>query len=215
MRVGFFALYEILIRTKWKFHCGFLDTVESYLSEVTDDWEKDIDRQALEIEDEDLRDGFYEFHSEDYHELLEYKAILLNSFFTTSYALFERQLTTICDFAKQRDGTPFSVRDFGTQNYPEKVKEYLEKLKVEFPKDTTEWQRVRIYQGIRNKIMHEGGYVKGSWNYYDAAKNMGTVSGDKEDVYSEQLKLTRPMCEEAAHTFERFLVMVRKAVAEL
>ena len=215
MRLGLFSLYEILIRTEWKFHRGFLDTVEPYLSEVSDDWQNDIQRQAQEIKNEDMRDEFYERHSEEYHELEEYKAILLNSFFTTSYALFERQLMMMCAFAKQRSSTPFSVRDLGTQDYAGKVKVYLEKLDVAFPKDTTEWQNIHIYREIRNKIVHEGGYVKGNWNYYDLAKNRGILSGYKEDLYSEQLKLTRPMCEEAIRTFERFLIMVHKAVSEM
>ena len=215
MRVGFFAGYELIIRTEWKLHRGFIDIVESHLTEIANDWQTDIDRQAQEIEGEDDRDLFYELHSEGHYEFEEYKAILLNSFFTTSYALFERQLMRICSFAKERSGTPFSVQDLGTRDYLEKAKVYLEKLGVKFPKDTSEWEKVHIYQGIRNKITHEGGYVKGSWGYYDSAKSMGIVSGDKEDVYSERLKLTRPMCEEAARTFERFMVMVHKVASEL
>ena len=186
--------------------------VESYLSEVIEDWAKDIDQQALKIEDAAVREEFYAYHGEDYDELQKYRLILMNSFFTTSFALFQSELEMMCNFAKERTGTPFSVEDFGSRDYTNNAKVYLEKLNVTFPRDTPEWRKIRIYQGIRNKIMHEDGFVGRDWKYFDEAKGMGILPfrGD-----FGELKLSRLICEQAVNDFERFLLMVHAAIADL
>ena len=118
----YYSIYEMIVTDEWKYHRGFLNMVESYLSELIEDWTKDIDRQALKIEDAAVREEFYAYHGEDYDELKKYRLILMNSFFTTSFALFQSELEMMCNFAKERTGTPFSVEDFGSRDYTNNAK---------------------------------------------------------------------------------------------
>ncbi len=170
-----------------------------------------MDQQAQQIHDEEQRKIFYESQQDVYDEFQQYQDILLNSFFSTSFALFERQLAIICNFAKEVTKSKSSAKDLGSRDYLNNVKIYLKKRGVQFPGNTPEWNKVRIYQGIRNKIMHAGGYVHYDWKYSNDAKSMGIISGGG----FERLKLTRPICEEAVNNFEKFLIMVHKAVGDL
>ena len=218
MTAELFSFYEFVIKTEWKSHRGFLDTVEPYLSDLVDNWQKDVDQQVKAIEEEGLKDCFIHSKLEIRDELQEYNAILLDSFFTISYALFERELIWLCNFAQQHSGSPFSVRDLGHRDYINRTKVYLETLGIEFPKTSPEWNKIRIYQGIRNKLIHEGGYVDGNWKYLNDSQtmgivsNIGVVSGDTDFA---KLRLTLQVCKEATTNFEKFLMMVYKAIADL
>lgn len=209
--VGFYESYDHVIRYSWKNQRQFLGIVEPYLDDLASNWEQEMNRQAQHIEDAEYRRIFYESHEDIYDEFQQYQVILLNSFFTASFALFERQLMMLCSFAKQSSGTPCSVRDLGSRDYTNNAKVYLKRLGVNFPSDKLEWSRIRTYQRIRNKVMHGGGYINHDWKYFSDAKNIGVISGHG----SEQVKLTRSICEEAVNNFEKILMMVHKAVGDL
>ena len=75
------------------------------------EWTKDIDQKAQNLEDEDIADQFYEMWAEDMFIMDQHKVILMNSFLTFSFALFEHHLTTLCGHAQRRRCIPFSVGD--------------------------------------------------------------------------------------------------------
>ena len=200
--------YDHVISSQWKIHRQFLEEVESYLTDIVDKWHQ----QAQGIEDEEERKFFYEVREDAYSDICEYHDILLNSFFSTSLALFEHQLVRLCDSAQRREKTPFSVKDLGSRNYMDNAKTYLKRLDVKFPADTSEWSNIRIYQEIRNKIIHEGGYVPCRWGHFDYAKKKGIISNGGIRL---RLELTRQICEEAVRDFEKFIMMVYKAVDDM
>ncbi len=207
-RTGMDAIEHMLISHDWNRHRQFLELLEPHLDEVVDSWRQELDRQARQIEDEEQRDEFYHFYSDDYHDMQRHSVILMNSFFSASYALFEYHLTWLCDHARQRHDNPFSVNDL-KYSLTRRVKEYLTKLDIPFPSDAPEWPEINRYQEIRNKIMHEGGYVSCRWDNYSYAEINGII-----DTYTEQLALTRPFCEKALNDFERFLLKVSRATRQ-
>ena len=157
MLIGWDEAEWFLMSHRWELHSRFLDLVEPHLENTLRDWEQAIEQQAQQIDDEEARDEFYEFHSDEYHERLEFRGILMNSFFSASFALFENQLIRICRSAQRNGGSPFSVKDLGSFPPTDRAKTYLQKLGVPFPADTAKWQEITDYREVRNKIMHEGG----------------------------------------------------------
>ena len=75
MLVGWSEAEWFLRSHKWELHGRFLDLVEPHLENTLRDWEQAVEEQAQEIDDEDARDRFYDFHSDEYHERLEFKSI--------------------------------------------------------------------------------------------------------------------------------------------
>lgn len=199
---------RILISHKWEIHRRFLDLVEPHLETTLRDWEQAIGQQAQRIVDEAERAEFYEFHSDEYHERIEFRVILMNSFFSASFALFENQLLRICRSAQRHSGSPFSVRDLGSSSPTDRAKMYLQRLGVAFPADTEEWHEATRYREIRNKLMHEGGELpsKGDITDFAHAKQIAsTWSGNPI------LELTRQFCVDAVTLLERLLLEIHRA----
>ena len=88
---------------------------------------------------------------------MEFGVILMNSFFSASFALFANQLLRMCRSAQRHSGSRFSVRDLRSSSPTDRAKTYLQRLGVAFPADTEEWHEITRNREIRNKIMHEGG----------------------------------------------------------
>ena len=208
MLIGWNEIERSLISHRWELQGRFLDLVEPHLDNTLRDWEQAIERQAQQIDDEDVRDEFYEFHSDEYHERLGFRGILMNSFFSASFALFENQLMRICRSAQRNYGSPFSVKDLGSSSPPDRAKTYLQKLGVLFPVDTAEWREITKYREIRNKIIHEGGDLPLEGHVTDFAKAKQIVSTWGG---SPNLELTRPFCDEALGNLRRFLLEVHRA----
>ena len=55
MKIGMMAIEEMVIDFEWQKYSGFLDIMEPYLSELTTNWNQEIEDKAQEIEDEDER----------------------------------------------------------------------------------------------------------------------------------------------------------------
>ena len=208
-RKGMDAFENMLITHQWKRHRQFLSLLEPQLDDVVRDWELAIQEQAEQIDD-DKRDEFYEFLSDEYHDMEHHRSILTNSFFTASFALFEYHLTWLCSHVQQRHNNPFSVNDL-KYSLTNRVKSYLKKLGVPFPDNAPEWKDIIKYQEIRNKIMHEGGNVSCEWAHLKYAECNGIVSNGGEP---QKLELTRSFCEKATGDFERFLLMVSHAARQ-
>ncbi len=191
----------------------FLRLLEPHVNEAFKDWKQAIDQEAEQIHDEEQRDIFYDFHSDDFYEHQQYKSILMNSFFVSSYAFFECQVMEICYSTQQALRCPFSVNDLKSHSATTGAKVYLKKLGVAFPSDTSEWNEITHYNRIRNKIMHEDGSFDSEWQTREYAKKNGIVSSwhIDRDIGVMQLELTQPFCEEALDNYNLFLRKLHRA----
>ena len=182
--------------------------MELHLEDTLRDGEQPIEQQAQQIDDEDARDEFKEFHSDEYHERLEFRGILMNSVFSAPFALFENQLMRICRIAQRHCGNPFSVKNLGSSSPIDRAKTYLQKLGVPFPADTAEWQEIIKYREVGNKIMHEGGDLplEGPVSDFAKAKQIVSTWGG-----CPNLELTRQFCDDALRTLRRFLLEFHRA----
>lgn len=192
MKVSFQTLASEIwrIRYEWKIYRRFLDSLEGHVSSVMLDLNQMIERE----DDEERREFLRELNEDDYYNFLQFKAILLNSFFTGSYALFEYHLRQLCRISE------------GEEFYASGAAKHLTKLGIAFPSDTTEWKNIKRYRAIRNKIVHEGGSVEKEWSDLDYAKGKGILEPPR------YIKVTRPFCDEACNDFVNFLLKVYEAI---
>ena len=189
-----------LIQYEWRIYRRFLNSLEGHVSGIL----RDID-QMLEREDDEGRREFLHERNEDYYtDSLQFKVILLNSFFTASYALFEHHLRQLCRIP------------VGEEFYASHAAKHLTKLGIAFPIDTPEWKNINRYRAIRNKIVHEGGVVSKEWNHFDYAKSRGIIEPSEVPPDSLEppryIKVTRPFCDEACNDFMNFLIQVYEAI---
>ena len=202
-------LERMLISGKWELHRRFLDLAEPHLETTWQDFLREIEQQAQQIDDKRGREEFYEFYvPEEYFDHQELLVILTHSFFVASFALFENQLLQICKNAQRKCGNPISVGDLGSRSPTDRAKTYLAKLGIQFPADTPEWSEITKYREIRNKIVHQGGNLPPEGNVTHFAKAKQVVSSDAEGT---RLELTRQFCDESLGNLRRFILKVHTA----
>ena len=126
----------------------------------------------------------------------------MNSFFSSSFALFEHQMLRICKEAQKHSGSRFSVKDMGGSSPIDQSKKYLERLGLDFPAGGSDWKEIVRYRQIRNLVMHGGGSLpdRGDLLDYVNAKEIAASLGGRE------LELSRAFCEEALNTLNEFLL---------
>ena len=89
-RTDFFSLGTELRIGKLK---DYLETLKKQLEVITKDYEKDIEEEALKIENKHARDEFYELSGEQHWDYTKaFPRILLNSFHVMAYTLLESEI---------------------------------------------------------------------------------------------------------------------------
>ena len=205
-----YAMEHLTVAYEWSRHRNFMNTLEPQLEVAFTDWQQFVSERLRETEDEIEKDFFIDYYNDGVEDFQHHQVILVNSFFTGSWSLFEHQLTKLCDLVKCRSGNPFSVRAF-RGSFTDVAKDYLKKLGVDFPAGTApEWPRIKKYQEVRNKIIHQGAAVPRKWGYYKWAEGKGIVNDSRK---VPRFELTRSFCTEAADDFEEFLSQVITEIA--
>ena len=210
MKIGLMALEEMAIEFEWQKYNGFLEVMEPYLSELTTNWNQEIEDKAQELEDEEERSDFFAFFADDYENFRQFNVILANSFFSTAYFFFEHSLMMMCQRTKTIHDCPFAVTDINARTNLDRAKKYMKRLGVQFPSNVPEWSEIKRYNTVRNAIAHNGGIVLPNWRACELefVKRKGILAGAGNNT---RLELTRSFCEEALVTFQRFLVQVARA----
>lgn len=198
---------ELILTSEFEAHRESLELVEHGLRETLLRKAEEIKEAARaagnEEEYQELMSGGYGYEQES--EEGQSMAIVFNSFFVTSFALFEHKLFRICQQA-QRDAdyhAPVSGR-----NRISSTKEYLERLGIRFPSHRPEWEEIERYKEIRNKIMHEGAtFPEGNRLLLAYAREKQVVSkwGGRE------LELTKTFCEESLENLKQFILETHRA----
>ena len=200
-------IHQVLIYDEWQRHRDFLGVMETQLDEFVHDWQEDLNQKAEQL-DERERDEFLHIYLDEQYDMQQHRTILMNSFFTASFALFEHQLTWRCDYVQRRQESPFSVKDL-KGSLMQRAKSYLTRFDIQFPSNEPEWSEINKYQKVRNMIVHAGGYVSSGWDLYRFVDQNGIV---KENWGELRLELNRAFCEKAANDFERFMLKVSRAI---
>ena len=120
-------------------------------------------------------------------------------------------MRTICEEAKTFTGSRFSIDDIRPSSILDSTKKYLTTLDVDFPAQDADWQEIKDYAGVRNKLMHDGGRFRKRNNLTAYAVRKQIVSAGNE----LELVLTRSFCEEAVDNLDNFLRRVYRAFEAL
>lgn len=137
-----------------------LDTVklsERLLKEEAADFEARVDAMAAEMSEE-LREGFYEFMSDEYWQIHErFPNILRRALFLYCYAEIEAYLNKICHIAQKQYNLDLPLNKVMGKGI-ERAKLYLTKVAgVTFPYDSCEWRELTNYNKLRNVLAHAEG----------------------------------------------------------
>ena len=205
--------HEFIISHKVGTYRNLLDLVDRQIEEDLVELAQEAEKAASQLEDDHGRYEYQDYLSEEYFEREEYKGIFFHAFFASSFALFEHELVRVCEWARRKAKSPFSVKDFGGRNYMEDVKTYLKKLGVDFPAGSLEWKQATDYRTIRNKIMHEGSALGENDGIVPFASENGIlVETSSIDGHKEfDLQLTRDFCEKALNDIKKLLIQVNVA----
>ena len=206
------AFDEFWIIDEFVVHRDLLDLLDPQLDSLLRE-RKQVLIEAAESIEEAVQDELYFLLYDEEERGERFKNILFNSFFAASFALFEHKLRTICQQAQTAMGSPFSVDDIRPRSILDSTKTYLTRLGVDFPAQDSDWQVIKKYSEIRNKLMHEGGRLpeNGELTAYALSKQIVIVS----DRNGRELVLTRSFCEEAVNNLEGFVLRVHRAFKEL
>ena len=158
-----------------------LATQDRLTTQALEDFQRALDEEAQKY-DEDVRDEFYENYNEEYISQEYSIVILMNSFFVTSYALYEHHRNEI------RDRLGVTKSDFEDSSL----------------KKSPEWRAISHYKVIRDQIMHKGADIPVCDEAVAFAECRGIVA---RYFPIETYALTWRFCDEALATFEKFLLM--------
>ena len=158
-----------------------LATQDDLTTQALEDFKRELDEEAQKY-DEHVRDEFYEYRSEEYTSQEYSIVILMNSFFVTSYALYEHHRNEI------RDRFCVTKSDFEDSSLM----------------NSSEWRAIRHYKVIRDQIMHEGATIPECDEIVAFAECKGIAA---RYFPTGTYALTRRFCDEALDTFEKFLLM--------
>ena len=194
---------------EWNLYRQFLNSLEPRVDEVLKDWVEATELEAAQIEDADNRAEFWDFHIDDYNDRLEFKTILLSSFFLSAFALLEYHNIKICDQIRKDKDCPFSVYDLRSGGPSiEEAKTYLERLGVESPsRNSRKWQAIMDYKWVRNRLVHDAGYLRNEKESAHA-KSLGILS---DRYFKPSLVLTKEFCDKALVDFQGFLLDIERS----
>ena len=205
------AFGEFWIINEFDVHRDLLDLLDPQLDSLLRERKQVLIEAAESTEVEAVQEEIYDLLYDEDNRGEKFKNILLNSFFAASFALFEHKLRRICQLAQIAMGSSFSVDDISPRSILDSAKTYLTRLGVDFPAQDSDWQVVKNYALIRNKLMHEGGLLSEGAELTGYALSKQIVAGRNE----RELVLTRSFCEEAVNNMEGFVLRVHRAFEEL
>jgi len=189
------------------------DIVESHLESSLVGFECWADEQASEM-GEEVREEFYEFHSDEYWRLTDvFPTILRSSLFVACYSLLEHELIGLCRYLYRQNGYA-RPPDF-RRAYIFEASTYLtDEAGMEFPDVSESWQIIKCYYNpIRNVIVHQRGRIddrrlRTLKPFIDADPSVSLDSLGR-------LQLDRAFCSEVLSTLRRFFRQLFEAVPDL
>ena len=138
----------------------YLDTLKEQLEFMADDFDKKIEAEGKQIEDDQERDDFYEWNNEEYWNYKEtFPRILFNSFHVSAYTLLESEMYSVARRLGKKQKQLFDVSDFGGKDYLKSASFYINKIAGINAQDFASWQRLEDGRTLRNNIVHSNGIL--------------------------------------------------------
>ena len=193
---------------------------QNLLNLVNEQMEKDlvelaqeVEKVASQLEDDQRGDDYQDYLVNNYLEREEYQSIFLHAFFAASFAMLEHELVQVCENARRKAESPFSVKDLPRRDHLGSTKKYLKKLGIDFPAGSSVWRKAKEYGKVRNKIMHEGSSLGEDKDLIRFASEHEVLVETSPGIETKEydLRLTRKFCEMALNDIKKVLIQVNVA----
>lgn len=97
---------------------NYLHTLKKQLDYMADDYDKKVEAEAQQIKDEQERDEFYEWSSQEHWNYKEtFPRILLNSFHIAAYTLLESEIYSLARRVGTKQNHEFDASNKKGKNY--------------------------------------------------------------------------------------------------
>ena len=213
------AFYKALIDYEFSLYGTLINSIDEHIQSDLDGFISDLNEQAKNIEDEEVREDFLFFHISDHQDFEYHRQLSMRSLSVASLSLFEYRFLRISLVAQQKSGNPIGITDLGEFRLS-RAKLYLTRLGVDVPTDGVEWNDAQRLSRIRNAIVHKGGFIQSNGDIGDFAKQKGIIPKPDESMPSKnqasdpeiELALTKAFCGEALDTLKQLLLQTTQSV---
>lgn len=138
----------------------------------------------------DEKEELYDIYAEELNYKVElFPQLIRISAFLQMYFAFENGLNHYCNAHSNKLGTKITVYDFNGSGIT-RAKNFLRKVapNIDEPFKTKEWQQIKTFSTLRNKLVHEDGYFNDE-NVKDFKKTEATPPGVEFTETSNESKL--------------------------
>lgn len=167
-----------------------IQPIKDYINQIDEFLEtkgKDTEEKILEWQNSDVESKYpatdhYEEDMMNYY--VNFKQIKLKSTFLISFSMFEYFLKDFTESYKYYYELELGIEDLSGGNYIERSKTYLRKV---IGLDTSSlnqiWEKIKTYQWIRNKIVHNNGELtENDKNRIKEINKLGGVKIEKNKI---------------------------------
>ena len=156
--ISFEHVHQLLLDMKINEMRYYLDDLIKSLNNMEREFRKRNEEQARKIEDEQERNEFYDFSSDEYWRYKEtFPRIFLNSFHVSSYSLLESETLAIARNIGKKQKQVFDVFDIRGGDYLNSASLYIERLTGIKANQFGMWNTLKDAQRLRNIIAHLNG----------------------------------------------------------
>ena len=199
---------QFIFDSEWIFLEDYLDRIELFLRderEFFDNWAIG-QTEALSPEQQE---EFYFKEVETYLLNEKFPKFLRNSFFVSSYSLWEYHISIICKLFKEKQQIAICVSDMhGT--LLKRTQLFWKLAKQIFPCDSNSCDDLENYSSVRHCIVHSNSSIKqNNKHLFDYANRKNLVSIENDIT---RLVLSKEFCKESLRTMKDFVITLYQSV---
>jgi hypothetical protein len=190
----------------------YLDDLIKSLNNMEREFHKRTQEQARKIKDEQERNEFYEFSSDEYWRYKEtFPRIFLNSFYVSSYSLLESETLTTARNIGKKQKQVFDVFDIKGGDYLNSASLYIERLTGIKANQFSIRDKLKDAQRLRNIILHLNGRLSEPSDI-EFAKRLNVFNDDFIDypVVSVSVDYSRSFLDSISALLTELLSQVEK-----
>ncbi len=148
-----------------------IKAIESLLKKESDRLSKQMDKNIERLPPED-RDHVYEYYGDDLWRMNEvFPSIHRESMLITIFSILENQLNFICKELAPRAKCDIGLAELGARGI-DRCKVYLKRVVgVSFPSGSKYWRDIKMFQNLRNIIVHNNSRLDNNGKGHKAIKD--------------------------------------------
>lgn len=159
--------FEYFLDVEYNAINSFLIESEGTINKKEQEIESKIESWKIERESHDNAPEPFDMFESEIIEFGQFPLLLNNSFFVTSYSIFEKYFNELCLYCREEENIQKPIKSKKRKNrqlsYIESCKLFIEEvIQVCLDNLNYKWVDVEKYKDIRNAIVHNNGVLKES-----------------------------------------------------